>query len=80
MNKKYPQKYERNYPLLNYLNKVGKTQTWLAELLGLTRPSVLWKIKGCTQFHADEIQKIKDALKLTPQQVCDLFLSLKPLV
>ena len=70
---------ERNYALQNYLNKRGKSQTWLAEVLGLTRPTVLFKIKNITTFTAQEIAKVRDELKLTPQEVNELFLNFVPL-
>lgn len=72
-------KFEPNYALINFLNKRGKSQTWLAELLGLTRPTVHFKTRNLTTFSAIEIAKVRDALSLTPQEVCDLFLVFTPL-
>lgn len=72
-------KFEPNYALLNFLNKRGKSQTWLAELLGLTRPTVHFKTRNLTVFTAQEIAKVRDALKLTPQEVNELFLNFVPL-
>ncbi len=72
-------RFETNYALLNFLDKRGKSQTWLAELLGQTRPTVHFKTRNITTFTAVEIAKVRDALGLTPQEVCDLFLTFSPL-
>ena len=72
-------KFEPNYALINFLDKRGKSQTWLADLLGLTRPTVHFKTRNLTTFSAVEIAKVRDALNLSPQEVNDLFLSFSPL-
>jgi len=72
-------KFEPNYALLNFLDKRGKSQTWLAELLGLTRPTVHFKTRNLTVFTAQEIAKVRDALKLTSQEVNELFLKFVPI-
>lgn len=77
--KKITVRYERNYALLNFLNKRGLSQKWIAELLGVTAPTVLYKIKHVTEFRTIEIAKIRDALKLTPQEVNYLFLTFVPI-
>lgn len=50
------------------------TQTELANLLGISKPSVVNKLKGIQEFKVNEIRIFAEAFKLTAEQICDVFI------
>lgn len=61
--------------LRNALKRQGITQNELAEILGLTYQTISIKMNGHKDFTQSEIRRIKIILALTPEEVCDIFLS-----
>lgn len=57
------------------LKRQGITQNELAEILGLTYQTISIKMNGHKDFTQSEIRRIKKILSLTPEEVCDIFLS-----
>ncbi len=49
------------------------TQDEIADILGLSRESYRKKECGKIDFKQSEIKKIKDCLKLTNDEVCEIF-------
>lgn len=59
--------------LLGAIKEKGFTQDALAEATGISAVSLRSKLKGKTQFKADEIQKIMKALGLPLNDVVAYF-------
>lgn len=71
-------RFAYNFALRKLLKERGKSQMWLCRLLKQSRPTIAAKMSNVTVFHATDIAKIKDALQLTPDQVCEIFLTFAP--
>ena len=52
-----------------------KTQNDIAKLLGFSIPSINKRFNGKVKFKPDEIKKIKDYLKLTNDEVVEIFIN-----
>lgn len=50
------------------------TQKELADLLGISKPSVVNKLKGRQEFKVPEIRKFAKAYKLSNDQICNTFI------
>lgn len=51
----------------------GYTQEQIAEYLGISNTTLNYKINNKTEFKASEIKLIAELLKLSNQQVMDIF-------
>ncbi len=65
------------YKLKQVLERFGHTQNDLAELLGITYQSLSIKMNGHKDFKQSEIFKIIHYYNLTPEEVMDIFFSIK---
>ena len=52
-----------------------KTQSEMAQVLGLSLVSVSKKINGVIKFNLEEVKKIKEYLNLTDEEINQIFLS-----
>lgn len=52
----------------------GRKLGWLADELGITRPTLNDKIEGRTEFLPSQIRMLIEILGLTPEEVHDIFL------
>ncbi len=52
----------------------GQKLGWIADELGITRPTLNDKIEGRTEFLPSQIRKLTELLRLTPEEVHDIFL------
>jgi transcriptional regulator with XRE-family HTH domain len=50
------------------------THQELATLLGISKPSIVNKLKGKQEFKVGEIRLFAKAYNLTPEQICDTFI------
>lgn len=55
------------------IDKKGRTVTWLANEIGISREGLHKKIRGETEFKASEIVRIKELLYLTDCEVKTYF-------
>lgn len=53
--------------------RYGDTDATLAEVLGITRPSVSAKKSGKIPFKRDEIKIISERYNLSPERVVEIF-------
>lgn len=63
--------------LKRVLKDNGISQNELAALLGLTYQTISIKMNGHKDFTQSEIRGIKAILRLTPEQLDDIFFSLE---
>ena len=61
--------------LKSKLSLKEKTQKDLAKVLGLSKVSVSKKVNGLSRFSLPEVKKIKDYLKLTDDEVVEIFIN-----
>ena len=54
---------------------INKTQNDIAKLFGFSIPSINKRFNGKVKFKPDEIKKIKDYLKLTNDEVVEIFIN-----
>lgn len=60
--------------LLEYiLKKKGYNFTNMAEVLGIKKPSMSYRLNGKVQFSREEIITVAKWLELTEQEVIDVF-------
>ena len=52
-----------------------KSQSEMAEVLGIAVVSVSKKINGVIKFNLEEVKKIKEYLNLTDEEINQIFLS-----
>lgn len=50
------------------------THKELAEVLGISEPSVINKLKGRQEFKVAEIRKFAKTFKLSSEQICNTFI------
>lgn len=56
------------------IKRSGLKKSYIAEKLGISKPSLWMKITGKRDFKTSEIRILKDLLGLTPKEVVDIFL------
>lgn len=50
------------------------THKELSDVLGISEPSVVNKLKGRQEFKVPEIRKFAERYKLTNEQICETFI------
>lgn len=64
----------KNYKLVNMIDQKGSSLLQVADLLGVTYPTIMSRINCRSEFKASEIAKIKKAFNLSMAEVEELFL------
>ena len=70
---KNQQKEGERLSLKDAIDKSGRTVTWLANNMGISREGLHKKIRGESEFKASEIVKIKELLSLFDSEVNEYF-------
>lgn len=60
--------------LRSYIREMGITYTALAKKLGLSREGLYTKLHGKTEFTASEIRALGEVLRLSSDQIDQIFL------
>lgn len=59
--------------LTETIREFGDTQNTLADVLGITKSTLSWKINGKTDFKQSEIKMIADRYNLTGEEIKSMF-------
>lgn len=59
--------------LYETVREFGDTQSELARMLGVTEPTLSWKINGKAEFKQSEIKAIADRYGLTGEEIKSMF-------
>lgn len=64
-----------NQKLRDYIKAHGFRTQWVADQLGITRAGLNYKFSGRSEFRASELAKLKMALRMSDEEVNDIFFS-----
>lgn len=59
--------------LYETIREFGDTQSGLAQILGITKSTLSWKINGKAEFKQSEIKAIADRYDLTGEEIKSMF-------
>lgn len=60
--------------IVDAINKSGKKKGYLAERLGISRPTLLKKMNGLTDWNCKELKILFDELRLSKEEINNIFL------
>ena len=57
------------------LEESGLTKGYIARMLGISRTALNYKMRGLAEFKPSEIKCLRELLKLSDAEICEIFLS-----